>query len=187
MPEYLLAMKLIAMRLDLAAGKTDLDDILKLMEVVNVADKNQLLQFAAAFYPEARVSGRLRSGLDVAWGARATRSRSDRPCAPLAWPKWHSAGMRVRTSALSWLSFLTPSMARLSAATPSRCLATNRCVGPRCPLKGRGFTYRPARPLPSRPRNRGQRKTSGGRRPSRRSVGYARPSYVPQTRHPSPR
>jgi hypothetical protein len=76
-PEYLLAMKLMAMRLDPAAGKTDLDDILNLMEVVNVTDKKQLAQFAAAFYPEARVSGRLRLGLDVVWAARETRSRSD--------------------------------------------------------------------------------------------------------------
>jgi hypothetical protein len=71
-PEYLLAMKLMAMRLDPAADKTDLNDILNLMEAVNVADKDQLIQFAAMFYPEARVSGRLRLGLDVVWAARQT-------------------------------------------------------------------------------------------------------------------
>ena len=57
-----------------AAGKVDLDDILNLIEVVGIADKNQLVQFAATFYPEARVSGRLRLGLDLLWTARQTRS-----------------------------------------------------------------------------------------------------------------
>jgi predicted nucleotidyltransferase len=80
-PEYLLAMKLMALRLDPAAGKTDLSDILNLMEVVNIADKEQLNQFAAMFYPEARVSGRLRLGLDILWAARLTRSPSE-PHAP---------------------------------------------------------------------------------------------------------
>lgn len=80
-PEYLLAMKLMAMRLDPAAGKTDLEDILNLMDVVNITDKDQLKQFAATFYPEARVSGRLQLGLDVLWAARQTRSPSE-PDAP---------------------------------------------------------------------------------------------------------
>jgi hypothetical protein len=80
-PEYLLAMKLMAMRLDPAGGKTDLDDILNLMDVINITDKDQLKQFAAAFYPEARVSGRLQLGLDVIWAARQTRSPSE-PDAP---------------------------------------------------------------------------------------------------------
>jgi hypothetical protein len=76
-PEYLLAMKLMALRLDPAAGKTDLSDILNLMEVVDIADKEQLNQFAAMFYPEARVSGRLRLGLDILWAARQTRAPSE--------------------------------------------------------------------------------------------------------------
>jgi hypothetical protein len=76
-PEYLLAMKLMAMRLDPAAGKTDVEDILNLMDVLGIRDKAQLLEFAAAFYPEARVSGRLRLGLDVLWAARESRNRSE--------------------------------------------------------------------------------------------------------------
>ena len=71
--EYLLAMKLMAMRLDPAAGKTDLQDILHLIDVVGIADKEQLRQFAAAFYPEARVSGRLHLGIDILWTAHQTR------------------------------------------------------------------------------------------------------------------
>lgn len=80
-PEYLLAMKLMAMRLDPAAGKTDLEDILNLMDVIDLTDKDRLKEFAAAFYPEARVSGRLHLGLDVIWAARQTRSPSE-PHAP---------------------------------------------------------------------------------------------------------
>src|SRR5215470_2887501 len=64
-PEYLLAMKLMAMRLDPAGGKTDLTDILNLIDVIKITDKSELTQFAAKFYPEARVSGRLRLGIDI--------------------------------------------------------------------------------------------------------------------------
>jgi hypothetical protein len=80
-PEYLLAMKLMAMRLDPAAGKSDLDDILSLIRVLGITDKAQLIQFAAAFYPEARISGRLRLGLDIVWAAHQSRSPSE-PHAP---------------------------------------------------------------------------------------------------------
>jgi hypothetical protein len=76
-PEYLLAMKLMAMRLDPAAGKTDLDDILNLMDVVDITDRDQLKQFAGDFYPEARVSGRLLLGIDILWAARLARSQSE--------------------------------------------------------------------------------------------------------------
>ena len=81
-PEYLLAMKLMAMRIDPAAGKTDLDDLLTLIDVLGIADKTQLVQFAAAFYPEARVSGRLHLGLDVLWAAHQSRNPSG-PHAPI--------------------------------------------------------------------------------------------------------
>jgi hypothetical protein len=80
-PEYLLAMKLMAMRLDPGAGKSDLDDILSLIRVLGITDKAGLMQFAAAFYPEARISGRLRLGLDVVWDAHQSRSSSE-PHAP---------------------------------------------------------------------------------------------------------
>ena len=76
-PEYMLAMKLMAMRLDPGAGKTDLDDILSLIRVLGIADKAELMQFAASFYPQARISGRLRLGLDVVWAAHKSRSPSE--------------------------------------------------------------------------------------------------------------
>jgi hypothetical protein len=70
-------MKMMAMRIDPGAGKSDLEDILSLMEVVGISDRDQLRQFASAFYPEARVSGRLQLGIDVLWAARQTRSASE--------------------------------------------------------------------------------------------------------------
>jgi len=68
--EYLLAMKLMAMRLDPAAGSSDLGDILRLIEVVGIAEKSELQSFAEMFYPEARVSGRVRLGIEVIWTER---------------------------------------------------------------------------------------------------------------------
>src|SRR2546423_438841 len=44
------------------------------VDAVADTDKDQLMRFAAMFYPEARVSGRLRLGLDVLWAARQSRS-----------------------------------------------------------------------------------------------------------------
>jgi hypothetical protein len=66
--EYMLAMKLMALRIDSAGGK-DLDDILSLMEVVGISEKNQIIEAAAKFYPEAKISGKLRLGLDYVWQA----------------------------------------------------------------------------------------------------------------------
>jgi len=68
--EYLLAMKLLAMRLDPAGGSSDLGDILRLMEVVGIAEKSELQSFAETFYPEARVSGRVRLGIETIWRER---------------------------------------------------------------------------------------------------------------------
>lgn len=69
-PEYLLAMKLMAMRIDEASGGKDLTDILNLIDVLGITDKAQLVRFAAAFYPEARTSGRLLLGVDIIWAGR---------------------------------------------------------------------------------------------------------------------
>lgn len=72
-PEYLLAMKLMAMRIDPGSGKADLCDILNLIDVIGVTHKGQLLKFAQAFYPEARVSARVVLGMDVVWTERELR------------------------------------------------------------------------------------------------------------------
>jgi hypothetical protein len=68
--EYLLAMKLMAMRIDPAGGGRDLGDILQLMQVVGIKEKKELQSFAEAFYPEARVSGRVRLGIETIWAER---------------------------------------------------------------------------------------------------------------------
>jgi len=72
-PEYLLAMKLMAMRIDPASGKADLSDILNLLEVVGVSERRQLMQFAQSFYPEARVSPQVLLGIDIVWKERELR------------------------------------------------------------------------------------------------------------------
>ena len=64
-PEYMLAMKLMALRVDEASGAKDLHDILNLMSVAGVKTKAELIDVAARFYPEARVSAKLRLSADA--------------------------------------------------------------------------------------------------------------------------
>jgi hypothetical protein len=66
-PEYLLAMKLMAMRIDPAAGTADLADILNLFEIIGITTPEEATSFAAAFYPEARISARLQLGIRAVW------------------------------------------------------------------------------------------------------------------------
>jgi len=76
-PEYMLAMKLMALRIEPTEGK-DLDDILSLMEVVGLTAKNDIVEAAATFYPEAKISGKLRLALDYVWQAyQAKLARRD--------------------------------------------------------------------------------------------------------------
>jgi len=76
-PEYLLAMKLMALRIDPSSGAKDLDDILNLMMIAGLADKNAVLRLAAQFYPEARISGKLHLAIDGVWREKLERERSD--------------------------------------------------------------------------------------------------------------
>jgi hypothetical protein len=71
--EYMLAMKLMAMRIDPAGGGVDLADILSLMAVVGLRRKEDIVDFAAGFYPEARISGKLALSLDALWRAKERR------------------------------------------------------------------------------------------------------------------
>lgn len=66
-PEYMLAMKLMAMRLDPTGEKSDVADILNLLDVVGLHTPEEVLSFAASFYPEATISGRLRLGIRELW------------------------------------------------------------------------------------------------------------------------
>jgi len=72
---YMLAMKLMAMRIEPA--EKDLEDIVNLLQVVGIKDKAEIVAFAAEFYPEARVSGKLRLALDQLWQAYQARLEGD--------------------------------------------------------------------------------------------------------------
>src|SRR5262245_11012177 len=71
-PDYLLAMKLMASRIEPTGGK-DLEDTLNLMEVVGIQGKDEIVDIAAKFYPEAKISGKLRLALDAIWQAYQSR------------------------------------------------------------------------------------------------------------------
>lgn len=65
--EYILAMKLMALRLDPGSGRNDLEDILNLMQVAGMKNKADILRFATRFYPEARTSAKLMLAADHLW------------------------------------------------------------------------------------------------------------------------
>ena len=81
-PEYLLAMKLMAMRIDPAAGTSDLVDIINLMDVVGLKTPEEALDFAATFYPEARISARLHLGIRALWRMKDHQTQEGRYGAP---------------------------------------------------------------------------------------------------------
>jgi hypothetical protein len=75
--EYMLAMKVMALRLDPGAGKSDLEDIPSLMQVTGMKEKSDILRFASRFYPEARTSGKLVLAIDHLWNEY--RRQPERP------------------------------------------------------------------------------------------------------------
>ncbi|MDP2605611.1 MAG: hypothetical protein Q8S00_23965 [Deltaproteobacteria bacterium] len=81
-PEYMLAMKLMAMRLDPAGGKSDLADIVNLMEVVGLNTPDETIDFAASFYPEAKISARLHLGIRELWRMRENLGQEGQHGAP---------------------------------------------------------------------------------------------------------
>jgi hypothetical protein len=74
-------MKLMAMRIDAPSGAKDLDDILKLM----LTRKDDIVNLAAQFYPEARVSGKMVLAIDSLW---REKERHDRETAVA--PTWNA-------------------------------------------------------------------------------------------------
>ena len=79
--EYILAMKLMAMRIDSAGGKSDLADIVNLIDVVGLKSADELIAFASGFYPEAKISGRLLLGVRELWRVKQTLAEG-RPDGP---------------------------------------------------------------------------------------------------------
>jgi hypothetical protein len=78
----MLAMKLMALRLDPAGGKNDLEDIINLMQISGMKEKGDILRFASRFYPEARTSGKLVLAIDHLWNEYSRRSESSSHEAP---------------------------------------------------------------------------------------------------------
>jgi hypothetical protein len=66
-PEYILAMKLMAMRIDPGGGKSDVADIVNLIDIVGLKTVDDVIDFAASFYPEAKISARLHLGIRELW------------------------------------------------------------------------------------------------------------------------
>jgi hypothetical protein len=81
-PEYMLAMKFMAMRLDPTGAKSDLADILNLMDVVGLTTPEDAIDFAAAFYPEARISARLHLGIRALWRMKDHQTQEGQHGAP---------------------------------------------------------------------------------------------------------
>jgi hypothetical protein len=81
-PEYMLAMKLMAMRLDPTGHKSDLADILNLIDVVGLKTPEDVMDFAASFYPEAHISGRLRLGIRELWRVKDNPTQEGRHATP---------------------------------------------------------------------------------------------------------
>jgi hypothetical protein len=72
-PEYMLAMKLMALRIEPGSDRNDLEDILNLMQITGLKEKSDIVEFAARFYPEARTSGRLMLSVDHLWNEYSRR------------------------------------------------------------------------------------------------------------------
>jgi hypothetical protein len=79
--EYMLAMKLMALRIEPQAERLDLEDIINLMQVIGLKEKADIVEFAARFYPEARTSARLALSVEHLWNeySRRLKRPADEP------------------------------------------------------------------------------------------------------------
>ena len=73
--EYMLAMKLMALRIDDAQGFKDKADIDNLLSVTGITTKAGLIEVASKYYPEARVSAKLILAADQILADQATEDR----------------------------------------------------------------------------------------------------------------
>lgn len=81
-PEYILAMKLMAMRIDPTGEKSDTADILNLLDIVGLTTLEDVIAFAASFYPEAKISARLRLGISELWRIKDNRAQEGHHASP---------------------------------------------------------------------------------------------------------
>ena len=65
--DYLLAMKLMASRLDEAEQQKDKADILGLMNVLKLANKEQAVEIACKYYPDARINAKMLLSMNHLW------------------------------------------------------------------------------------------------------------------------
>jgi hypothetical protein len=94
--EYLLAMKLMAMRIHDADDAKDRQDIANLLAIVGLETAAEAMHFLAAFYPDARVSQKVIAGLDELFGnadtARVAGPEANREHRPHAAPTYLGRG-----------------------------------------------------------------------------------------------
>ncbi|MGH7966744.1 MAG: DUF6036 family nucleotidyltransferase [Candidatus Binatia bacterium] len=81
-PEYMLAMKLMAMRIDPTGDKSDVADIINLIDIVGFTTPEELVDFAADFYPEAKINARLRLGIRELWRIKDNVTQKGRHAPP---------------------------------------------------------------------------------------------------------
>jgi hypothetical protein len=81
-PEYLLAMKLMSMRIDPAGNKSDVADILNFLDIVGFTIEKEVIDFAASFYPEAKLSPRLRLSIRTLWRIKDNPTQEGRHATP---------------------------------------------------------------------------------------------------------
>lgn len=75
-------MKLMAMRIDPTGDKSDVADILNLIDVVGFTTPEDVIDFAASFYPEAKISARLRLGIRELWRVKDNPTQEGRHATP---------------------------------------------------------------------------------------------------------
>lgn len=63
-PEYLLAMKCVAMRLDAASRSPDVEDIKLLVQALGLSSAEQVLDIVSLYYPEKRVPPKTQFGVE---------------------------------------------------------------------------------------------------------------------------
>jgi hypothetical protein len=62
--EYILAMKLMAMRIGVEGSDKDRMDIVHLLDLVGLSTRDEIIDFVASFYPEAKKSSKVARGID---------------------------------------------------------------------------------------------------------------------------
>ncbi|MBI3706976.1 MAG: hypothetical protein HY246_04770 [Proteobacteria bacterium] len=76
-PEYLFAMKCMAMRIGGVDESADIDDIVSLAEAIGLTDAEQAMNLVSAFYPRDLIPPKTRFGLEEVFGAIASKNQAD--------------------------------------------------------------------------------------------------------------